>query len=106
MVTLLRKFEELGCVSLEARNHLAVCRSVVRRVTLSVTDTLSFCSAEGDTVCNGHAVVRWQMTGELVRNSGAVSIDWGGGHLISLASPRPYLRCDGTRLIKCNYIMP
>jgi len=36
-VTLLRKFGESGCVSLEA------CNSVVQRVTLSVTDTLSFC---------------------------------------------------------------
>ena len=40
---------------------------------------LSFCCAEGDTACNGHGVVLWQMTGELVRNSGAVCIDWGGG---------------------------
>jgi len=81
-MTLLRKFEESG-VSLKACNHLH----------------LSFCCADGDTVCNGHAVVLWQMAGELVRNSGAVSIDWGGGlQLISVASPRRYLRCDGTRL--------
>jgi len=39
------------------------------------------------------------MAGELVRNSGAVSMDWGGGlHLISVTSPRLYLWCDGTRL--------